>query len=174
MQNPKFIIPFTLAFGTLIFSQANGQEQKQGKSAELKVLDRFVGAWHGKTVSTDASGKETTLEDHAKMRWILGESYIEDRIGDTLYGLWTYDTEDEVYRAWYFLPGSHKPTVFTMKWNPEQTAFAGSSDLDNGFTMTTKHQFIGKDKFEWQAVVKDASGKVVAKHEGTKTRKSSK
>lgn len=174
MQNPKYVISFTLAFGTLIFSQAKSQESKPEKSAELKVLDRFVGTWQGKTVSTDDSGKETSLEDEAKMRWILGGSYIEDKIGDTLYGLWTFDAEDEVYRAWYFMPGSHKPVIFTMKWNPEQTAFAGSSDLGNGVTMTTKHRFIGKDKFEWEAVVKDASGTVVAKHEGTKTRKPSK
>ena len=145
--------------------------QAEEPSARLKVLDRFVGTWHGTVVLTDANGKETTTEDDATMRWVLGNSYIEDKIGDTLYGLWTYDKDEELYRCWYFMPGTHKPAVFAMKWDAAKTSFSGEADLGNGVMMTTSHNFIGDDKFEWSAVVKDASGKVLARHEGTKTKK---
>ena len=141
------------------------------KSEELKVLNHFVGTWQGKTVSTNAQGEETTVEDVGTMTWVLGDSYLEDKIGDTLYGLWTYDKDEKTHRCWYFPAGSHKPLIATMKWNGNDSSFSGHADLGNGVTMTTHHQFIGKDKYEWSATVKDASGKVLEKLQGTKTRK---
>jgi hypothetical protein len=171
MRNTTWIIAAVALMGGLLGSVRSQADEPKTKSTELKVLDRFVGTWQGTAVLTDANAKETTTEDDATMRWVLGNSYIEDKIGDTLYGLWTYDKDEELYRCWYFMPETHKPAVFTMKWNEEDTSFSGKAELGNSVMMTTSHNFIGDDKFEWSAVVKDASGKVLARHEGTKTKK---
>jgi hypothetical protein len=69
------------------------------------------------------------------------------------------------------MPETHKPAVFAMKWDAEDTSCSGKADLSNGVMMTTNHKFDGNDRFEWSAVVTDASGKILARHEGTKTKK---
>ena len=70
------IVGFLAIVGSALSAQA------EEPSARLKVLDRFVGTWHGTVVVTDADGNETTTEDDATMQWVLGNSYIEDKIGD--------------------------------------------------------------------------------------------
>lgn len=142
-------------------------------SEELKVLSRFVGRWHGKTVSTDRVGQKTESEDNASMQWVLEDSYLEDKVGENLTGVWTFDRDERVYRCWYFPAGSHKPLVVTSQWNPADTSFSGKSDLGNGVTMTTRHRFVGTDKYEFSATVKDASGTVLNTLSGTKTRQPS-
>jgi hypothetical protein len=153
-----------------LMSQSSAQETKK-KSPELQVLHRFVGQWHGKGTITNADGEEKTVEDDATMKWVLGGSYVEDRIGDTLVGFWTYEPTTKVYRCWYFTRGSRKPFDFTLKWNAEAASFSGKGDLDNGVTMTTNHKFIGDDKFEFSVIAKNVSGDVVFKQNGVKTRK---
>lgn len=164
-------LPSKILCATVLACVFSSVAAAEPQSAELKVLSRFVGRWHANVVSTDASGNETVTEDDATMSWVLGDSFLEDRVEDKLTGLWTFDGDQQVYRCWYFAAGSHKPLVATMRWNADDSSFAGKADLGDGITMTTQHRFPAADKYEFSVTVQDASGKVLNTLKGTKTRK---
>lgn len=170
MKSMRSTIPSTVLLATALIGLATALSAAEPQSAELKILSRFVGRWHAKTVSTDGAGQKTESEDDASMSWVLGDSYLEDKVGENLTGLWTFDRDEQVYRCWYFPAGSHKPLVVTSQWSAADTSFSGKADLGNGVTMTTRHRFIGTDKFEFSATVKDAAGTVISSLSGTKTR----
>jgi hypothetical protein len=170
MASTKRTIQSAVLLATALFGLVAALPAAEPQSAELKVLSRFVGRWHAKSVSTDGTGQKTESEDDASMRWVVGDSYLEDKVDEKLMGLWTFDRDERVYRCWYFAAGSHKPLVVTMQWNAADTSFSGKADLGNGVTMTTRHRFVGTDKFEFSATVKDATGTVVHSLSGTKTR----
>lgn len=170
MKSMTRTIPSVALLVTVLIGTATASLAAEPQSAEMKVLSRFVGRWHARTVSTDGAGQRTESEDDASVSWVLGDSYLEDKVGENLTGLWTFDRDERVYRCWYFPAGSHKPLVVTSQWNAADTSFSGKADLGNGVTMTTRHRFIGTDKFEFSATVKDAAGMVLSSLSGTKTR----
>ena len=170
MKSTKRTIQSRVVLATVLIGLVSALPAAEPQSAELKVLSRFVGRWHAKAVSTDGAGQKTESEDDASMSWVLGDSYIEDKVGEKLTGLWTFDPDERVYRSWYFPAGTHKPVVVTMQWNAADTSFSGKADLGSGLTMTTRHRFVGTDKFEFSATVKDAAGTVLNTLSGTKTR----
>lgn len=172
MKSTKRIIQLAVLLGTILVGLVDVMLAAEPQSAELKVLSRFVGRWHAKTVSMDGTGQKTESEDDSSISWVLGDSYLEDKVGENLTGLWTFDRDERVYRCWYFPAGSHKPLVVTMQWNAADTSFSGKADLGNGLTMTTRHRFVGTDKYEFSATVKDAAGTVLNTLSGTKTRQS--
>lgn len=170
MKSAKRTIQSTVLLTSVFIGSVAALPAAEPPSEELKVLSRFVGRWHAKTVSTDGAGQKTESEDDASMQWVLGDSYLEDKVGENLTGLWTFDREERVYRCWYFPAGSHKPLVVTSQWNAADTSFSGKADLGNGLTMTTRHRFVGTDTYEFSATVRDAAGTVLNTLSGTKTR----
>lgn len=170
MKSAKRTMQSAVLLATVVIGMATALTAAEPQSAELKVLSRFVGRWHARTVSTDGTGQKTESADEASMRWVLGDSYVEDKVDEKLTGLWTFDRDERVYRCWYFAAGSHKPLVVTMQWNAADASFSGKADLGNGVTMTTRHRFVGTDRFEFSATVKDAAGTVLNSLSGTKTR----
>lgn len=170
MKTAKRMIQSAVLLATGLIGLATALPAAEPQSAELKVLSRFVGRWHAKVVSTDGTGQKTESEDDASMSWVLGDSYLEDKVGENLTGLWTFDRDERVYRCWYFPAGSHKPLVLTMQWNAADSSFSGKADLGKGVTMTTQTRFVGTDTYEFSATTKDAAGAVVHSLSGTKTR----
>jgi len=113
------------------------------KSDELKVLNRFIGTWHGRVSVTQPNGSQTTNAHDPTIKWVCEDSYVQCNVGELFATLWTYDPDDKSYRCWYFTPGSHKPVVITMIWNSDDTAFSGNADLENGGKITTTWKFTG-------------------------------
>src|ERR1044071_2444744 len=64
-------------------------------------------------------------------------------------GLWSYDAQARLYRAWLFLPG------------------ANVVGFGNGITRTTTHRFPDRDTCEWAITAKDRGGKVYLDISGT-------
>ena len=144
------------------------------KSPELEVLSQFVGSWSTVTVENSPNGKEVTTRGENIMRWTLEGKYLEDRVGgpnETLIGMWTYDTEAKIYRAWYFPAGSNRPIVLTADWDQASRSFTNKGSMGNGMTISGTHKFIGKIRYEWTATVRDENGKVITEYKGTNTRK---
>lgn len=174
MQNRTTGILTAAVIGVSFISMAQVQDTAPKKSPELNVLNQFVGEWKAETVVKSADGKEVTTNDESVMKWTLGGKYLEDRVGgpnESLIGLWTYDSEAKVYRAWYFPAGSNKPIVLTGRWDKASRSFTEKVDMGNGNTMTGMHKFVGKNRYEWSGILRDAKGKVLTEYKGTNTRK---
>lgn len=174
MQDRSTGILTAAVIGALLISSAPAQDSEQNKSPELDVLSQFVGEWKGETVVKSTDAEAVTINDESIMKWTLGGKYLEDRVGGTnptLIGMWTYDSEAKVYRAWYFPAGSNNPIILTGRWNESTRSFTEKVDMGNGVVMTGMHKFIGKNRYEWTGTIRDESGKVLTEYKGTKTRK---
>ncbi len=137
----------------------------------LKVLDRLVGPFRSESVERQANGDEKKSTGTSVTKWSLQGRYVESRGTDSdgkqeSLGLWTYDSDAGVYKAWYFLPISPKPIPLTFRWNESTKTFTGKGDFGNGITVQTTIRFIDNDRSEWTATIKDASGNVVGEVKG--------
>ncbi len=160
----------------LIFGGMSAKAQTP-KSPELKVLDRMVGSWRLESVSWQGQRDDEEKSTGAVVtKWSLQGRYIESRPTDsdgkeTLLHLMTYDSNAGVYNVWMFTPNSPKPALLTMRWNESKKTLTGKLDLGNGITMQTTTHFTGKDRFEFTATTKDASGNVLGETKGKAFRK---
>ena len=142
-----------------------------GDMEHLKVLDRFVGSFRSESVERQANGDEKKSTGTSVTKWSLQGRYVESRGTDSdgkqeSLGLWTYDSDAGVYKAWYFLPISPKPIPLTFRWNESTKTFTGKGDSGNGITVQMTIRFIDNDRSEWTATLKDASGNVVGEVKG--------
>ena len=146
------------------------------KSPELKVLDRFVGSFRDELVTRQANGDEEESTGTGVAKWSLQGQYLEQRATDsdgkqTALHLWTYDSDAGVYTSWTFFSNLPKPASSTWRWNESKKTFAGKGDLGNGITMQITLWRTGKDRFEFTATTKDASGNVLGETKGKAFRK---
>ena len=104
---------------------------------KLKYFESHVGEWVGEeeyhVIPTDTTLNTTdewkgffSLEGtHFEMH---GKGVSDD--GPTTYKwICSYDTEDEVYRAWYFDSDGHQE-IFEMDWDEEKKVLIWTSDPD--------------------------------------------
>lgn len=73
------------------------------QSEELKILSRFLENCHAKSLPTDGAGQKT--ESDNSMRWVRGDSCLDDKTFRKQQRLWTFDRDERVYRCWYFEEG---------------------------------------------------------------------
>jgi hypothetical protein len=97
----RFLVPLVLA----VASQAYGFAADP-QIPELQPLEAIVGNWEG-SFAVNNSPKETKYSISAE--WTLGGRYVLSRnsiTGDNSKSetmiLWTYDTEQKLYRRWFF------------------------------------------------------------------------
>ncbi len=155
---------FVLAVATLWLVPLSVARAQTPKSPELKVLDRLVGSWRVEIVS-GAEEKSTAAVD---TKWSLQGQYIEQRVTDsdgkeTALSLWTYDSDADVYKTWFFSPNSPTPVLSTLRWNESKKTFTGKGDVGNGITLQVDIRVIDNDRVETTATVKDRSENVVTK-----------
>ncbi len=142
----------------------------------LKVLDRLVGSFRTESVERQANGDEKKSTGTGVTKWSLQGRYIESRGTDSdgkqkSLGLWTYDSDAGVYKAWIFESNSPKPLPVTLRWNESKKTFTGKGDGGNGITGQITIRFIDNDRSEWTVTAKDASGNVLVEHKGKSFRK---
>jgi hypothetical protein len=143
---------------------------KPNRSAELQVLERFIGTWET-IVNIETTGqKYNSIE---KRRWsdrgtfLLSEDLNLVTMKESLF-LITYDPKGEKYQCCIFdgntasiLHGIWDEKTQTMKWSGVDAA---------GNKSTGKTLFIDKDHNEWSMVVTDPGGKVLWKGAGKQVR----
>jgi hypothetical protein len=125
--------------------RARAQAEKLATIKEkLKYFESHVGEWVGAeeyhVIPTDATLSTTdewkgffTLEGtHFEMH---GKGVSDD--GPTTYKwICSYDTEDEVYRAWYFDSDGNQE-IFEMDWDEEKKVLVWTSDPDEDERVST-------------------------------------
>jgi hypothetical protein len=142
------------------------------RSAELQVLDRYIGDWDS-AVTVKATG-ETSKNVESK-RWSKqGEFLISEDENLTTkkesHFLVTYDPNAKVYRACYIDEGNAQvflgtwdKNTQTMKWISPEGSFARHEGTQ---------KFIDKDHIEWSMVVTGPDGKVFVELSAKQTRRS--
>jgi hypothetical protein len=135
----------------------------------LRPLQRFVGAWDQQVVIevSDWAPENTTMAGDVTASWILSGRVIEHRViwsPDNRHGLAlvAYDTENKVYRQWYFDSSGTIPRErLRGEWDEATETITWKGRLPGGITVTGDHRFLDEDTFEWSLTHKDRTGKVI-------------
>ena len=163
--------------GAILSSSALAQDSK-AKSAELQILDRYVGSWEETAIAKPAlwTPERTTSTTTTTRRWILNGTMIENK-GAWLPGkneflhLMTYDPQRKEYRQWYFNKHALKSPAYQGKWDEAAQTFTFTQTSANGVQYTNKQKWLDKNTWQWTLVAKDRTGKVVLDFEGKCVRK---
>jgi len=147
----------------------------QERTAEAKVLDRWVGKWKTEVVHlpTDAQPKEVKVTGTITCKPILGGNFIEEAgtnsLGVEHRVLWGYDPEKKVYRSWFF-DSKNTSTMHNGKWDEKTSTMRWKGNLGDGVTSEAEHHFLDANTYKWTLVVKDKAGKVLVDARGKHVR----
>lgn len=140
------------------------------RSAELQVLDRYIGDWETVVTAKGTEEKFTSIESRKWSRegkFVLSENH-DISVKKEAHFLITYDPKGKQYRACFIndeftvpLLGTWDEKTQTMKWRSSDVAFKHDS----------VHRFIDKDNVEWTMTVTSPEGKVVLELSAKQTRR---
>ena len=169
------LVTLMLVLESLVVAQA---DEPTAMSAELKVLDRYVGSWEETNVVKPAlwTPERATSTTTTTRRWILNGQMIENKgawmPGNTEFlHLMTYDPNRKEYRQWYYDKDNLVPQAYQGKWDAATQTFTFIGTLGDGIQSSRQQHFVDKDTFTWTLVAKDGTGKVVLDMEGKCVRK---
>jgi hypothetical protein len=163
--------------GVILSSSALAQDSK-AKSAELQVLDRYVGTWEETAIAKPAlwTPERTTSTKTTTRQWILNGTMIENKGAwlpskNECLHLMAYDPQRKEYRQWYFDKNNLAPPGYRGNWNEATQTFKFTGNIADGVRATNQQKWLNKDSFTWTLVAKDRTGKVVLDMEGKCVRK---
>ena len=168
------IVVTALAMGA-VAADKPAKDKPAELSAELKVLDRFLGNWQGTMVAhkTRWNPKETRGTGTISCVRVLGGRFTQTNTaaagGSTSIALTTYDERLRRYRIWWFYSQGHMKE-FEGHWNAETKTFTWKSVDGDTVTTVTKVQHPNSTTRKWDAVGKNASGEIVFHVEGKSKR----
>jgi hypothetical protein len=145
-------------------------DDKPKRSAELQVLDRFIGEWET-VITIKGSDEKTTRIENRKWsqdgKFVLYDNQEEPGKRESHF-LITYDSKKGLYRACFIndeftvpLLGTWDEKSMSMKWKSEHVAF--NHDALN--------RIIDKDNMEWEMTVTSPEGKIVLELSAKQTRR---
>ncbi len=148
-------------------------------SAEMRVLDAFIGTWdevvsNKPTEWTSTAGKSTAV---TKRAWILGGQFFRGEgtwqpAKTEFLHLMSYDADAKAYRSWYFDAAGAMPRgVFRGTWDEKTRTLASRETDEAGNTSVGTNTVTDKDHTEWTLVTKNPDGKVVLDMAGKCTRR---
>jgi len=154
----------------MAFASASAQDVSK-RSAELQVLDRYIGDWETVVTASGTDEKSTSMESRRWSRegkFVLSEN-LDLPANREAHFLVTYDSNSKQYRACFIneeltvpLFGKWDEKMQTMTWNSSEVAFKHHSI----------HRFIDKDHVEWTMTVTSPDGEVVLELSAKQTRRS--
>jgi hypothetical protein len=141
------------------------------RSAELQVLDRFIGDWED-AITVKTTGQQYNAVESRK--WSpLGEFVLsEDQNLSTkkeAHFLITYDPNAKVYRACFIESAS--AALFLGTWDNKAQTMKWTSPAEVSVKFTGAHRFIDKDHAEWSITVTGADGTVFVEMSGKQSRR---
>jgi hypothetical protein len=152
-----------LAAGLLISFACHAQEGP-ARPPELKVLERFVGAWDSKAVGKPAAWtpQGITSTGWNKYEWVLDTHFLQatemNTDGSAALGWWTYDPRATTYRGWFFLADGSM-VEWQGRWHEDGQGLRMEANMRNGVTLNGTNHFPNKDTYEWTYIAKDKAGK---------------
>lgn len=140
------------------------------RSAELQVLDHFIGDWETVVTANGANDKSTSIQSRKWSRegtFVLSEERDLSTNKESHFFI-TYDSQGKQYRACFINENATVPLLGT--WDEKsQTMKWKSSDVS--FTHEGVNRFIDADHAEWTMTVTNPEGKVVLDLSAKQTRR---
>ena len=141
------------------------------RSAELQVLDRFIGNWDDAITVKTTGLKYNAIE---RRKWSpLGEFVLsEDQNLSTkkeAHFLITYDPSAKMYRACFIEEAS--AALLLGAWDIKSQAMKWTSPDGAAAKFSGTHRFIDKDHAEWSMTVTGLDGTVFVEMSGKQTRR---
>jgi hypothetical protein len=141
------------------------------RSAEVQVLDRFIGNWETEISVKPTGDKFNTTESRKWSRegtFVLSED-LNVTTKKEAHFLLTYDSNAKAFRACYIDEGN--AVIFLGTWDEGSQTIKWASPDGAGAKHTGTYRFIDKDHVEWSMTVTGPDGKVVVELSAKQTRK---
>jgi Protein of unknown function (DUF1579) len=144
-------------------------------SPEQKVLDKWVGRWRTsyKLPKAEWTPEEKTGTAELTTSRVVGGRFVQDRSEHSdktsTSSIFTYDAAKKCYRGWWFSSTGHT-SESTGKWDGDSKTMTWNSVGEAAFTTTVRYHFVDDDHTEWDVTVKDPTGKLLYRLEGTSGR----
>ena len=147
-------------FITASVTGLGGANSPPKRSAELQVLDRFIGDWETVVTNTATGEKIHSIQSR---KWSREGKFVLSEEQDVAtkreaHFLMTYDAKSRQYRACFMndefitpLLGTWDEKTQTMKWKSTDIAFKHEG----------VNRFIDNDHWEWAMTIANPEGKVV-------------
>ena len=140
------------------------------KPPELKVLERLIGKWDSEVILKPAewTPKEIRTKGTLTREWVLNDRFVQEKGGgpeNPALCMFTYDSEKKAYRFWLF-DSTGGALEQTGQWDEVSKIMTWKGSVGNGITTGGPMRFVDDNTIEWQAVAKDATGKVYLRMEG--------
>lgn len=160
------------------FSLAVNAQDAPKRSAELQVLDRFVGTWDFDVTSKPAEGDTVKGKTSETRSWTLGGKFVRFENPKTerpdepeFQMLVTYDPATKTYPGFLMTGPSRALVTGTWDSSTQTMTFRGSISDNSGVTFVYTNRFPDADHCESFGLIKDATGKVIVEHTQKQTRR---
>ncbi|MCP4640019.1 MAG: DUF1579 domain-containing protein [bacterium] len=140
-----------------------------------EALDRFLGTWRSEHRLAKAAWtpEEKTGASDLVYRRVLGGKFVQEQAqgadGEVGLTMYTYDTEQECYRLWWFTAAGNAGEC-TGKWDPVTKTFSWTSVPSPAPGLKVRHCFVNDNAFEWEVTAKDDQGELLLLNQGKATR----
>jgi hypothetical protein len=156
---------------TAVVSAFSTAAEAEKRSAELQVLDRFVGDWDD-AITVKTTGQKYNAIEHRK--WSPQGEFVlsEDQNLSTkkeAHFLITYDPDAKVYRACFIEAAS--AALLVGAWDDKAQAMKWTSPEGIVAKFTGTHRFIDKDHAIWSLKVTGPDGTVFVEMSGKQSRR---
>lgn len=158
----RLIVAFVLAaLAAVVFSRTAHADDAPKRSAELQVLDRFVGVWDLRVSVKVAGKKEETQEGVETRKWSRGGGFVlfENAAPPEFHMLLTYDPDTKKYPGVLMSGTSHLPVTAT--WDEQSQTMTFKGTYPDGGKLLSKHRFPDRDHAESFVTISNPEGKVV-------------
>ncbi|MEX0867405.1 MAG: hypothetical protein WD030_08595 [Pirellulales bacterium] len=157
-------------------------EDMPTRSAELQVLDHYVGQWSGKmqVPPTQENPKGLVVEGTVQARWMVDDQWVLQEVdfqpaggyrGMSVCTMMTYDEKTQKYQFWTFQQDGAVNRA-TAQWAAaKKTMTAVLEGAPNGPVVTVVADFSQEGTEKWTMTIRDPEGKVVGKIEGVNTKR---
>ena len=170
------LLTLTLLSATTLSGLAFADDAPK-RTPELQVLDRFVGTWDMKVTIQPTGGEKTAVDAVSHRSWSLGGNFVRFEDPNNLKRpgsnetqmLLTYDPNKKNYPG-VLMDGPNRVEL-TGTWDAKTTTMHWAGKSPDGGTSKSYHRFIGKDRAEVSAEIKDADGNVVLRLSWLQTRR---
>jgi hypothetical protein len=166
------LITMTLSvLATATFAGNMNADDTPKRSAELQVLERFIGTWDTVLTNKNTGKKSNTIERRKwsrKGHFILSEDF-DSSANKEAHFLITYDTKGKLYRGCWI--NENITSTLLGTWDEENDSMKWDGTDSFGNKLATTHRFITKDRVEWSTVVTNPDGKVVFEADAKQTRR---
>jgi hypothetical protein len=162
-------VPAVLA--AIVFAATANAKDAEKRSAELQVLDRFVGTWDIE-LTIKIPGKEIATEKSKETRkWSRGGRFVhfENQDKEEFHMLLTYDAAAKNYPG-VIIAGTFR-TLITGTWDTDAATMSWTATFPDGAKFTGSHKFKDENHAETKSATRNPAGEIVMERTWKETRR---